>query len=80
VNVYIVLVQDRHADPSMMVYSDELIAIAKAKDLAERWARNDNDKVEEACIDRHRRADGLKYYANYSTEGDSVSVWEVAVL
>ena len=69
--VYIVMIEDRHTDVEVEVYSDETRAIARGKELAQEYAGAGN---EEEYLTTEMVKSGWLYNATYSCEGDSVSV------
>jgi len=67
--VYVVMIQDRHADPEPYVFSTAEAAIAYARQHALEYASSPDDVEEEPV-------DGWLYHARYSGESDSVWVIE----
>jgi hypothetical protein len=63
--VYVVMMDDRHADPEPEVFTDQDAAIAYARKFAEGNGRE---------VDEHEPPPGWLYYATYSVESDSVWV------
>lgn len=70
--VYVVLHEDRHADPEPYVFTFSDEAVEFARQLAEECV-HDDEEIEEQEIE------GRLYLARYSEEGDSVSVRAVEV-
>lgn len=80
-DVWVVLVEDRHADVKALPFSTEELAVGAARDLAGDMALPegcDADHVEyvpgEQEIDPADRDDGLVLWLVYSIEGDDVKV------
>jgi len=67
VDIYVVIVEDRHIQPFSLVFSTAEKAITAAKELVKDLATYPNDITEE-------NVDGWLYYCEYSIEGDSVWV------
>lgn len=67
--IYVVLVEDRHTDVDVEVFTDRSAAIAFAKQEALDNARHP-EGIEEEDIE------GYIYYCRYSAESDCVSVVE----
>ena len=72
-NIYIVVLQDRHIDVGVYPFTDLSEAIKKAKDLAVGSCNNPDDYKEEVI-------DGWEFFAVYSCEGDFVSVRECELI
>lgn len=70
--MYLVVIEDRHCDVDVEPFEDKEKAISRAKFLAKKYCRYDEDFEE-------NQYDGYLYYANYSCESDSVSVIERSV-
>ena len=70
--VYVLLINDRHADPEIQVFTTPEAAIAAAKAAVTEYARHSED-IEEKQI-----ADWL-YFATYSCENDYVRVTECEI-
>jgi len=68
--VYVVIADDRHADPEPEVFTDPGKAIAYAREQAVERAH------EHDTIDDSDTPDGWLYHAVYCVEGDSVWVVE----
>jgi hypothetical protein len=66
--IFVVIVEDRHIDVDVEVYSDRAVAIARARAVAEANA------VELEDIEEDDNCTPYEYYADYSTEGDCVRV------
>jgi hypothetical protein len=71
--VYLAIIEDRHTDVAVCVFSTAEKAIAYAREWAYDNARSP-DRVEEQEID------GWLYSATYSVEGDAVRVEEAEVI
>lgn len=70
--IYIVLVEDRHADVDALPYTTSEVAVARAEQLLAQFARHPEDverDLNAAMVD-----DGWVWNARYSEEGDSISV------
>ena len=65
--VYVLIIADRHVDTDVEVYKNVVKAIKRARAIAEKYARNPDD-IEEKTYE------GWLYYAGYSCEGDHVRV------
>ena len=70
--VFVVMIEDRHCDPTVEVFSTEDAAINYAKAVVDKYSRDKSDIVE-SLTDNIKRA-GWLYHATYSCEGDSVRV------
>ena len=66
--IYILIVEDRHADVGVTVYVNKERAIADAREVAQEEAKHYNTEPREEEID------GWLYYATFYREGDSVHV------
>jgi hypothetical protein len=71
-DVFIVLIEDRHSDPSVEVFRDVTAAIDRAKAVVREYARYPED-IEEGLNGAMERA-GWLYYGKFSCENDSVRV------
>lgn len=71
--VYVIIVQDHHADVEVEVYADKDRAISKARLLAVEYGREHTEDYEEKQI-----ADWC-FHATYSCEGDCVTVLEKTI-
>ncbi len=71
-DVFIVLIEDRHSDPTVEVFQEAPAAIARAKAIVREYARYPED-VAEGLNEAMVRARWL-YYGKYSCENDSVRV------
>ena len=68
--LYCVLVNDRHVDPSVEhVYQSQEVAVAKAKEVAQRYCRDMDDYKEDSFFGSH-----IVFIATYSCEGDAIYV------
>jgi hypothetical protein len=65
--VYVIIINDRHADINAEVWSDEAKAKARARQLAKAYARSPAD------IDEQKIADWV-LHLSYSCEGDAITV------
>ena len=65
--VWIVLIEDRHADVEALPFSTEEAAFAEARDSVP-------DDAEEGELNDAMRRDGWVLYLPYGTEGDCVRV------
>lgn len=70
--VYAVLLQDRHSDPEVSVYADKQTAIDDARMMAKKYDRHSDYK--------ERQIARWVFHAEYSCEGDCVTVMECEVL
>lgn len=70
--VFVVLLQDRHADPEVAVFSDREIAIRFARETAQEMARHPEDYEE-------KQIKGLEFFASYSCESDCISVYKTTI-
>jgi len=68
--IYIVVVQDRHSDPSFYPFTNPDKAIEVAKKLAKEYARFPEDYQEHDC----GKSQGWLFFADYSCESDCVMV------
>lgn len=68
--LYIVIIEDRHADTTAHPFTDKEKAIAEAKRVAKEYCRHPEDYQEHD----YGRDDGWLFYADYSCESDSVRV------
>ena len=71
--VYIVLIEDRHSDPEVKVFSTSQKAIREAKKIAKVGSNHNSSEIEERIIT------GWLYYATYSCENDCVRVEEKVI-
>lgn len=79
--VYVAMTEDRHTDPEAEVFTTPDAAIAFARTRAEDWMSNaegedDDGVLRDDYYPHEEQVDGTLYYAEYSTEGDSVWVIE----
>jgi hypothetical protein len=74
-DVYIVIIEDRHADTDVEPFSSEELAILRAGELAASYMRDpvEPDDIEYGLNEAMVR-DGWVWYCRYSCEGDSVRV------
>ena len=70
VNIYIVIVEDRHCDVITYPFTDKYEAVSEAKRIAKEYCRYPEDYQEHD----YGRDSGWLFYANYSCEGDCVRV------
>ncbi len=73
-NVYVLLVSDRHADPAATVYADRELALAAARTEA---AENGWSEDELTIV---MVADRWLFAASHPTEGDTLQLVETEVL
>ncbi len=66
---YVVLLEDRHSDTNVYLFYNEEKAIEEARRIAKENSRN--GEIEEEAISI---ADGWRYIARYSCEGDHTRV------
>jgi len=71
-DVYVVVIEDRHCDTSVEVWTDREAAIASARALAKEYCRHQDDYHEETI-------QGWEFYVRYSCEGDSTRVVKTTV-
>jgi hypothetical protein len=71
-DVFVVVVEDRHADVEVEVWTDRDAAIARARALAEEYCRHQDDLEEEPIK-------GWEFYVRYSCEDDSIRVVKTTV-
>lgn len=76
--VYVVMMDDRHIDPTAALFSNRESAIAWARNAARANTRSPDD-LDETLTEAQRR-EGWLYYACYSGEGDCVWVYPSTVL
>lgn len=72
-DVFVVIIEDRHSDVGVEVWTDRDSAIERAKALAKEYAGY-ND-----CSPEQKTVPGWEYYTCYSCEGDCVRVVRVKV-
>jgi len=72
VNVFIVIIEDRHSDTQVEVFSGEVAAVEHAKAVVKEYGRYPED-ISEGLTEPMTRA-GWLYHATYSCEGDNVRV------
>lgn len=68
--LYIVIIEDRHADTTAHPFTHKDTAIEAARRLAKEYCRDDEDYEEHD----YGKDDGWLFFANYSCEGDSIRV------
>jgi hypothetical protein len=74
-DIYLVITDDRHADPEVTPFADEAGALAFAEQEVERNARHPGSiELADRELNDAMRNDGWLWYCRYSTEGDSVRV------
>ena len=73
-DVWIVLVEERHADVEALPFSTLVQAVAAAQEQARAGARVPGDVVWDAGLNDDMRRDGWVLYLPYGTEGDCVRV------
>lgn len=76
--LYVVLVDDRHQEPTGYVFSTPELAVEYARRHWEENVPDDMDQAEmvDAGIGEQVPAEGWLYHGVYSTEGDAVWVYE----
>lgn len=74
--VFVVILNDRHSDTEVEVWTDREVAIERArsigKDIWKHYSARTGDYVEETIK-------GWEFYCRYSSEGDSVCVRKTIV-
>lgn len=73
-DIWIVLVEDRHASVDARPFSDEQVAVDAARAVAGTYAYNPADVDWDAELTEGMRNDGWVLYLPYSVEGDCVRV------
>lgn len=73
-DVYVVLIQDRHADADIVVFENPVDAIDYAEKEVKTGAGDYPEDIEVYELTDSMLADGWVFYAIYSCEGDSVRV------
>ena len=73
-DVWIVLVEDRHADVEALPFTTLVQAVAAAQEQARGNAREPGDVVWDAGLNDAMRRDGWALYLPYGTEGGCVRV------
>lgn len=68
--IYIVVVEDRHTDVEVHPFTDKEKAISKAKRVAKEYCRHEEDYKEHD----YGKDVGWLFYAQYSCESDNVRV------
>jgi hypothetical protein len=71
--VFVVLIEDRHADVDVEVYTDRDKAIARGRELAKEYCRYEDDYEENTNP-------AWLFNATYSCEGDNITVYERELL
>jgi hypothetical protein len=71
-DIYIVIIEDRHADTEAVPFTDEDAAVAHAEEYVA-GCDPDPEDIERELNDAMRRV-GWVWYCGYSCEGDSVRV------
>jgi len=74
--VYVVMINDRHADPDVLVFSTKELAIEAAKNAVTECARHEEDIQWDYELNPSMIRHGWIFYVPYSCEGDSVRVME----
>lgn len=67
--VYVLIIDDRHADTDTEVFADKDKAIERARALAKEYCRHEEDYEEKQIAD-------WIFHVEYSCESDSVTVHE----
>jgi len=68
-SVFVVIIEDRHSDVDVEIWTEREAAIARARELAKEYCRHPEDYKEEQIAD-------WLFYAKYSCEDDSCRVVE----
>lgn len=76
--VYVVLIEDRHCDPEVHVFRKRKDAVDEAKALLADYARHVGD-VRVTKLNADMRSAGWVYRAQYSCEGDRITVIETVL-
>ena len=72
-SVFVVVIEDRHADVDVEIWNDKEAAINRGRELAKKYCRHEDDYEEEQISD-------WLFYARYSCEDDSCRVIERKIL
>jgi hypothetical protein len=70
--LYVVIIEDRHSDVEVELYSDEIKAVERAKEICQEYSNGPEDINEYLTDDM--KEEGWIYNATYSCESDGVSV------
>lgn len=73
-DIWIVLVEDRHANVDALPYSSEAEAFSAARNEAESAARSHDNVEWDTELNEAMRRDGWVLYLPYGPEGDCVRV------
>ena len=73
--IYVVLIEDRHADVDIELYADRLEAIKRSTELAKRYSRRSED-IEVRPLNDAMKQLGWIRHISYSCESDYVTVIE----
>lgn len=73
-NVYVVLIHDRHTDTEVHTYATPEAAVDFARETAHERTHGDHDEVMEDNVEDR------VYFAVYCTEGDHIEVIETALI
>ena len=73
-DVWVVLLEDRHADVEALPFSTKELAVGAALGLAGEFRADPGDVKQDAELTPSMRADGWVLYAPYGSEGDCVRV------
>lgn len=68
--IYIVIIEDRHTDTAVYPFTDKEKAVNEARRIAKQYCRHEDDYEEHD----YGRNDGWLFYAQYSCESDNVRV------
>lgn len=68
-DIYVGIIEDRHTDVNVEVFTSSDVAIAWARKLAQSFGPVDEPELNKSMV-----ADGWVYYGVYSCEGDSIRV------
>ena len=73
--VYVIIVQDRHTEITAYAFSDSVIAVKEARQIAKAYSvRSARGGLEYYCEYDFGREDGWLFFAYYTEEGDCVRV------
>jgi hypothetical protein len=72
--IYIVIIENHHADTDAMPFLTEAAAISYAKQIALEYCRNEDDYAK--GIRNSTIKDGWLWRANYACEGDNIRIIE----
>ena len=75
--IFTVVVTDRHSDPDIYTYKSKQFAITNAITLAKKYCRFEDDYEEKELTDW---PNGAIFRAEYSCESDNVTVYKTDLL